>query len=227
MPIGTIILSVFLGLMFLGLFHTTLDRLKLTDTQAISILLLIILGSFINIPLTRNLSINMGGIIPVLLGIYVLTKANENMEIRRGILAIILTTGGIYLLSRVLSRTPEPGTDTLYINGLVAGILAYTIGRSRRAAFSAGVLSVFILDIIQLVSRTLQGQPVSGIIAGAGIFDSMIIAGIIGLLFAEVLGETRERAANMEEQRPGAAQGNENEMNNPNTSQKDGGDNNE
>lgn len=198
MPIGTIALLVLLGLMFFGLFQTTLDRLKLSDTQAITAIVLIILGSFINIPISRNLSINLGGIIPVVLAIYVLSRADRSIELARGLLATLLTTGGIYLLSRFLTRTPEPGTDSLYLNGLLAGTIAYAVGRSRRTAFSAGILSVFILDIIHLVSRSLRGQPVSGTIAGAGAFDSLVIAGIVGLLLAEIVGETMERVTNIE-----------------------------
>lgn len=227
MPVGTITLLVLLGLMFFGLFQTTLDRLKLSDTQAIGAVVLIILGSFINIPLTRNLSVNLGGIIPVLLAIYVLARADRRIELLRGLLAIVLTTGGIYLVSRFLSRAPEPGTDSLYLNGLLAGIVAYAVGRSRRTAFSAGVLSVFILDIIHLVSRNLRGQPLSGTIAGAGAFDSLVIAGIVGLLLAEILGETIERVSNIGQAQPTLQESNIETTNDSETREENGGENNE
>jgi uncharacterized membrane protein len=227
MPVGTIALLILLGLMFFGLFHTTLDRLKLSDTQAISAIVLIILGSFISIPLTRNLSINVGGTIPVLLAVYVLARADRSVELLRGLLAIIITTGGIYLISRFLSQVPEPGTDSLYLNGLLAGVIAYAVGRSRRTAFSAGVLSVFILDIIHLISRNLKGQPVSGTIAGAGAFDSLVIAGIVGLLLAEILGETIERVSNIGKAEPTVQETGTDTTDSSTTLEENGGDHNE
>ncbi len=196
MPLGTIILIVVLGLVYFGVFQTTLDRLKLTDRHALFIIGLIILGSFINVPISRGLSFNLGGIIPVAVGIYVISKAERNMEIYRSLTAIALTALIVYSISQLLIRVPEPGVDMLYLNGLIAGIIAYTVGRSRRAAFASGVIGLFILDIVHLIIQSVRGLPATGILAGAGAFDALVIAGITGLILAEIFGETLERITN-------------------------------
>ncbi len=54
MPLGLIILSVLAGLVLFGAAQRVLDRMHLTDTQALVILGVIFLGSFIDIPIARG-----------------------------------------------------------------------------------------------------------------------------------------------------------------------------
>ena len=51
------------ALVYFGLAHRVLDRMRLTDRQALLLIGLMLLGSFVDIPLLRNtvdLSINVG-----------------------------------------------------------------------------------------------------------------------------------------------------------------------
>jgi hypothetical protein len=83
--------------------------------------------------------------------------------------------------------------DPIYIYPLVAGIVGYLAGRSRRGAFFAAVMGVLALDIGQLYYLITTGVRGSVAIGGAGAFDSLVLAGILALLLAEVIGETLER----------------------------------
>ena len=70
-PIGMIALLVVSVLIYFGLAHRILDRLRLTDKAALAIIAAIIIGSFIDIPITTgrvDTTINLGGgVIPILL----------------------------------------------------------------------------------------------------------------------------------------------------------------
>ena len=83
--------------------------------------------------------------------------------------------------------------DPLFIYPLVAGLVAYLVGRSRRSAFIAATLGVLGMDIIDYIKILGTSAPGAVHIGGAGAFDSIILSGIIAVLLAEIIGETRER----------------------------------
>lgn len=63
-PLGMIILLIASVLVYFGLAHRALDRMRLTDKGALVVIGLIIAGSFINITLMRTpieLAVNIGG----------------------------------------------------------------------------------------------------------------------------------------------------------------------
>lgn len=201
-PIGMIVLIIATILIYFGLAHRILDRMRLTDKAALLILLGIIVGSFINIPISRgrvDVSINVGGaIIPVLLATYVLTRAGTTKEWVRAIAATIATTAVSYLFT-VYFMTEDPwqgGTDfidPLFVYPFIAGLVAYLVGRSRRSAFIAATLGVLGMDIIDYIRVLGSNAPGAVNIGGAGAFDSIILSGIVAVLLAEIIGETRER----------------------------------
>ena len=83
--------------------------------------------------------------------------------------------------------------DFTYLYGLVAGVVAYLFGRSRRGAFVAGVLGAVIADIWSAAEVWAQGvsQPLR--LGGAGAMDVIVISGIVAVLLAEFVGELLER----------------------------------
>jgi uncharacterized membrane protein len=198
MPIGMIMLLVVGVLVYFGVAHRILDRMRLTDKQALLFILAVIAGSFIDIPLMRtpvDVSINVGGaLLPALLSIWLIFKADETAERVRAILAAILVAAAVSLGSRYLPYEPENMfLDPKIIYGVSAGLIAYLAGRSRRSAFVGGVLGIVLSDIVHLV--TLMGLGIAGTtnIGGAGAFDVVLIAGIVAVMVAELVGETREK----------------------------------
>jgi len=201
-PVGMIALIIVTILVYFGLAHRILDRMRLTDKTALFILLGIIIGSFINIPISRgrvDVSLNVGGaVIPFCLAVYVLTRAGTTKEWVRALAATIATIAVSYILTvYFMNDDPWQGginfIDPLFVYPLVAGLVAYLVGRSRRSAFIAATLGVLGMDIIELIRVLRSNAPGAVNIGGAGAFDTIILAGIIAVLLAEIIGETRER----------------------------------
>ena len=204
-PIGITALFIVSVLVYLGLAQRVLDRLRLTDKEALAILAAIIIGSFMNIPIPIGrfaTSINIGGaIVPVGIAIYLLSKAGTSKEWIRALVATAITAFAVYFLGSLLnSGITEPAgkyafLDALYLYPLVGGLVAYLAGRSRRSAFIAATLGVLIVDIIHyywmISAGAPAGTPVN--IGGAGAFDAIVLSGVAAVLFAEIIGEIRER----------------------------------
>ena len=75
---------------------------------------------------------------------------------------------------------------------LLAGLIAYLAGRSRRSAFIAGTMGIVLTDIIARLEVALTGGRTTTVIGGAGIFDTVVLSGIIAVGLAEIIGEGRE-----------------------------------
>jgi len=199
MPTGMIILLAVSVLVFLGLAQRVLDRLQLTDRGALLFIGAMIVGGFLPaLPLTRNLSINIGGgIVPLVLVIYLFVKAGTRAEKSRAALAILITTVIVYGVLKIIPVEPAYAMliDPLYIVALTAGLVGYLSGRSRRSAFMAGVGAIVLSDIVTRLELISSGGRSKLVIGGAGIFDAVLIAGLIALGLAELIGEIRERLA--------------------------------
>lgn len=198
MPIGMMVLLVVGVLVYFGVAHRILDRMRLTDKQALLFIAAIIVGSFIDIPLKQTpvqLSINVGGaLLPALLAVWLIVKADETGERIRAIMATLLVAAAVSLGSRYLPYEPENMfLDPKIIYGISAGLIAYLAGRSRRSAFIGGVLGIVLSDIIHMVTIMNLGILGTTNIGGAGAFDVVIIAGIVAVMIAELVGETREK----------------------------------
>ncbi len=198
LPIGMIVLLVVGVLVFFGVAHRILDRMRLTDKQALAFIAAIIVGSFINIPITRTpvqLSVNVGGaLLPAILSIWLIATADETAERIRGVAASILVMAAVLVGSLYLPYEPENMfMDPKLIYGVAAGVIAYLAGRSRRSAFIGGTLGIVLSDIAHYFTISRAGIPGTTAIGGAGAFDVVIIAGIVAVMIAELVGETREK----------------------------------
>jgi len=198
MPIGMITLLVIGVLIYFGLAQRILDRMRLTDKQAILFIGGIVIGSFIDIPIMSapvNLTINVGGaLLPALLSIWLIFKADETAERVRAVLASVLVAAAVYFGSLYLPYEPENMfLDPKLIYGVSAGLIAYLAGRSRRSAFIGGVLGIILSDIVHMITVLRAGIPGTTAIGGAGAFDVVIIAGVVAVMVAELVGETREK----------------------------------
>lgn len=203
-PAGLVVLVVISILIFFGLAHRVLDRMRLSDRGALGIIVALIIGSFIDIPLPGGryqVTVNVGGaLVPAGLAIYLLIKAGTARERVRALVSSVITALAIFAVGSLLMRgIVEPGgrfeyIDSLWVYPLVGGTVAYLAGRSRRSAFIAATMGVLLMDIgyyYWLVSRGAPAGRVS--IGGAGAFDAIVMAGLLAIGIAEVIGEFRER----------------------------------
>jgi len=201
-PLGRILLIVVTILIYFGLAHRVLDRLRINDRTALLLLGAIIAGSFINIPVTDGppaVTVNVGGaLIPLGLSLYLLVKAGTRTEWIRAVVATGITVAVITVVNRYLfADDPWRGRidfiDPLLVYPIVAAVVAYLAGRSRRSAFVAATLGVLSLDVMNyfyLVNNNVPGRVAFG---GGGAFDAVIMAGIGAVILAEIIGEGRER----------------------------------
>lgn len=200
MPVGSIILVTVAVLIYLGLGQRVLDRMRMTDRAALGWIVAMVLGGFINITLLRRpteLIVNLGGgVVPLVWAGYLLATADSAWEKTRSLLAAAITLLTVYAIGKLMPAEPTDMflMDPLYIYALVAAVVAYLFGRSRRAAFIAAIIGVVGLDLVHLITLMVRGIPGRTWIGGAGAFDATVIAGFLAVGLAEVVGETRERA---------------------------------
>ncbi len=197
MSLGLILLIAVAVLILFGVAQRVLDKLRLTDRQAILFAALIFVGGLIpDIPVTNLFSFNIGGaLVPLGLCIFLLIKAGTAWEKWRAIIASLLTGVAVFLLGRYLPNEPEQmGFDPNYAYGLAAGVVAFVFGGSRRGAFVAGVMGVLLADTAQAVMIWSVGimQPLK--LGGGGALDAVVISGLLAVLLSELVGELIERA---------------------------------
>ncbi len=195
MSLGTLLLMIAAVLIFCGLLQRVLDRLHLTDRQALLIIGAMLVGTFLPPVRLGVISVNIGGaVIPAGVCVYLFFCADESPERWRMAWGSLLTGAAVYALSALLPSEAEALlADPLWLYGLCGGLIAWLLGRSRRAAFVCGVLGVLLADIAAGVVTWLQGYQAQLFLGGAGIADATVISGMIAVGACELLGETIER----------------------------------
>lgn len=196
MSIGFFLLLGAGVLILFGAGQRVLDRLRLTDREAILFIALIIAGGFLpEIPVTRRFSFNVGGaLIPLGLCVYLLVKADTLWERLRSALAAFLTAVAVFALGRWLPDEPEAMVvDPSIAYGIAGGVIAYAFGRSRRGAFIAGTLGVILANVASWGYANAMGADQTLALGGAGGFDVIVIAGLLAVLLSELVGEIVER----------------------------------
>jgi len=187
-----------------------LRKIGLSPKVAFIVMLLSLIGSGINIPLTirdavprednsittlgwsdaryhpapynqnkQVIAINVGGgIIPLVLVLYVLRRA----PIAKTIIATAISSFIMYLLAK-----PVPGLGVqipIFIPPLVAVALGYLLSPRNPVpvAYTSGVLGVIIgADLMNLYNLTGGGVMSIG---GAGVYDGIFLVGIISAFLA-------------------------------------------
>lgn len=197
MSIGMVLLTVVAVLVFFGVAQRVLDKLYLSDRAALILIALMFFGTLIPNVTIGNVSISIGGaVIPFGVCVYLLARAGTAKERVRAILGSLITAGSSMRFPTFCPTSPERMLiDPMYLYGLAGGVVAYVLGRSRRGAFFCGVVGVMLADIAVAVVNWSRGVDQPLVLGGAGVFDAMIISGILGVLLSELVGEVLERMA--------------------------------
>lgn len=199
-PVGGI-LAIAAGIfIFLGWGHRVLDRMRLTDTQALVLLGIMALGFFLPaIPVGGGVKVDVGGAVaPLAVAVYLLASAGTERERVRAVLATVVTAAIIYTLDKAMPADPGRApyalsVDPVLLPGLVGGIAGYLSGRSRRGAFIAGTTGVVLADLASYLELVVRGVPgAAAVLGGGGVFDATLVSGFLAVFLAEVVGETRE-----------------------------------
>lgn len=187
------------ALVYLGVAHRVLDRMRLTRRTALLFLGLLAAGPFLpDIRLGPLVSVNPGGfLVPLGVATYLVATADRAAERRRAVAAALLTGAALFAMDRALPL--EPGQDVafdldpVWAPGILAAGFGYLAGRSRRAAFVAGTAGVVVADLLAVAANL--GRGVAGALVGigaAGPFDAIAVGGILAVVLVEAFGETRE-----------------------------------
>ncbi len=197
MSIGMILLTIVAILVFFGVAQRVLDKMYLSDKMALLLIALMFFGTLIPNVTIGLVSFSLGGfVIPIGVCVYLFIKAGTAKERIRAIVGALITGGIIYALSALLPDEPERMViDPMYLYGVVGGLVAYLLGRSRRGAFICGVMGILFSDLAQAIVNWSNGLHQPLVLGGAGVFDAMIFSGILGVVLCELIGEVLERIA--------------------------------
>jgi len=205
LPIGCLIFTLFFlslpflfGLVFFKIITFGFGNLGFSSEATFLILLLILLGSAINIPLTRRkivpverfaffglikkkrfekqgVYVNFGGaIIPLVMSLYFLTRVPSKPVLIASFLMIVICWG----LSRVV---PGRGiTLPALVPPLFSALIALMIapGFAAPTAFISGVAGTLIGADFLKIRKAQRISPGMLSIGGAGVFDGIFLVGI-------------------------------------------------
>lgn len=205
MSVSLTIVSIIILLIMFGAGQRILDSLRLNDKEALIILILICIGIIIPpIWIGKYFCFSIGGfLIPLALSIYLLISCGWSRDLLRAFFGTILVGGIIYLLEWLLPANPESVLiDNTYVYGVVAGIVAYVLGRSRRNAFISCLFGITLAQLVQWIINFINKTPsILGLGVG-GAFGTYIVAIIIAVALSEFLGRCFESATiNKKEQK--------------------------
>lgn len=196
MSIGMIVLLILSLLILAGSLQRVLDRMALTDRQALLIVAAIFLGGWLPEIDLGLVTLNIGGaLVPITVCVYLFLHAGTMKERMRALVASVLTAAGITVISMLLPADPAamPMLDPMLLYGICGGAIAWLLGRSRRSAFIAGVLGVILADLFSAAGLWLRGVNQTVHLGGAGALDAVIISGVGAVLLCELAGEIMER----------------------------------
>lgn len=191
LPFSVTLLGVVTILVFLGLGQRVLDRMRLSGFEALVILILMIIGHFLpTISLGSRIAVNLGGLIPIGVVVYLLVTTSL-LEQRRALGISFVTALLIWFSDKFLPQ--QPGLlDPVFSGGIFAGLLATAWGRSRRSAFIAGMLGIVLVDLANTIQLWAQGIQQQITIGSGGLFSSLVISPFLAVAITEIVGEIRE-----------------------------------
>ena len=135
--------------------------------------------------------------IPFGICVYLLISCGWSRDLLRAIVGTILVAGFCLLVEWVRPADPEEMiVDPMFIYGIIAGIVAYTLGRSRRNAFVSACLGISLAMVIQFIIN--QSSGLSSTVLGLGVggaFGTLVVSIVISVALAEFLGRSFECAS--------------------------------
>ena len=196
----------------LGLVHYASERLGISRRHIFLLLLLCLLGSYVNIPIAELpgervvsdrvvwsfgvqyvvpvvhewpgtiLAVNVGGAL-IPIGVSIYLLVKHRLYVE-GLVGVLIVTAAVYSVA-----VPVPGVGIsvpIFTPPIVAALVAVVIGRRKSAplAYVAGTLGTLIgADLLNLGLIAGLGAPVASI-GGAGTFDGIFLTGLLAILLA-------------------------------------------
>ena len=195
MSIGMILLLVIALLILFGVLQRVLDRMALTDRQALVCVAAIFIGGWLPDLNLGIVTLNLGGaVIPLGVCLWLFLSAGTAKERIRCLIASVLTAAAVYAISVYFPADPTAMPfDPMLLYGAAGGLIAWLLGRSRRSAFVAGILGVILCDILVGVVNWSRGISQTVHLGSAGALDAAVLSGVLAVLLCELIGEIVER----------------------------------
>lgn len=191
-------LTILILLIMFGAGQRILDQMRLNDKQAIIVLVSIVVGLLIPpIYIGKYFCFSIGGfLIPFIICLYMLFSCGWSRDLLRAFVGTIIVAGVVYGLQWLLpSRTEtQEIIDPTFVYGIVAGITAYALGRSRRNAFICSVFGISLALLIQWIISLATHAPIVLGLGVGGAFGTIIISTLISVGLCEFLGRAFETA---------------------------------
>ena len=204
MSVSLVIISVVILIIMFGAGQRILDNLRLSDKEALVILVLICIGLMIPpIWIGQYFCFSIGGfLIPFGLSVYLLISCGWSRDLLRAFIGTILVAGLIYGLEWILPADPESVIiDNMFVYGVVAGVVAYILGRSRRNAFVACLFGLTLAELVQWIVNFANDTPsILGLGVG-GAFGAYVVSIVIAVAVSEFLGRSFESATIVKEEK--------------------------
>jgi uncharacterized membrane protein len=196
-----VLLAVLLGLIELGVLEYTYARLGIGHRFFAGLLLLSLLGSVINVPVTTVgaspplapddepaapgatvVAVNVGGaIVPTLLAVYLLL---EHRLFVQGAVAVGIVAAISFLLARPVAGVGIAVPVFLPPLAAAATALALAPDAAPALAYAAGSLGTLIGADLANLGRLAELRAPMVSIGGAGTFDGIFLTGILAVLLA-------------------------------------------
>lgn len=193
--VSILILALVTAVVALGFAERVLERMRLSSTAAIIVLLAMAAAHFLPDIEFQGLTINLGAL--VLLGIVIyLIVTTTAQEALRAVIVGLITGAVIWLTDKLLPVDPSSAwfsLDPLFVGGIASGLIAYVLGRSRRSAFCGAILGTILVDLANMMELMQAGIPQSIHVGAGGLLASVAISPLIAVAIAEGIGEIRER----------------------------------
>ena len=198
MSLGMILLVALAILILFGTLQRVLDRMALTDRQALACVAAIFIGGWLPDIHLGRIVLNIGGaLVPLLVCAYLFLSAGTVREKLRCLVSSALSAASVYAISVFFPADPVVMPfDPMLLYGIAAGLIAWFLGRSRRSAFIAGILGVVLADLITGVVNWRNGIDQAVYLCGAGAVDAVVLSGVLAVLVCELFGELLERIQN-------------------------------
>ena len=196
MSFSLVIISILIVALIFGAGQRVLDKMRMNDKWALGILIAIAVGIVIPpISIGKYFIFSIGGfLIPFGVCIYLMIATGFSKDLLRAFIGSFVTAGLILLIQYLMpSKTPEDIViDNTWLYGLVAGFVAYVLGRSRRNALICSILGLFLASVIQFLINMGMGVMTPLKLGLGGALDTIVLSTLIAVALSEAMGKSVE-----------------------------------
>lgn len=193
MTIGLILLGVVAVAVFFGAAERFFRKVGVPNWSAFLLVLALLVGAVVPNIRIGGFTMNLGGFaVPLAITVLCAALIGWDGELLRSGIAL-LGGAAIYTATRMLvAPTSTAMTVTAsVVGGFLVGAIAYLISGSRLGTAAAATGGVVLGDLfVSLIYHFfIDGSAVS--LGTRGVFDTMVIALVFGLLMCEIIGGIR------------------------------------